>query len=70
MRVYLQRQLNEDWAVWTGPDDSEGVDSPGTDDLVWFHPGDRGGYRLDAYSFARARSDDLGFDLREIPQPR
>jgi hypothetical protein len=66
--VYLKPTLDWDWMVWVGnqPDET----APGTDDVVLFHPGDHGGYYLDAYSYARTLADKLGCGLREVHQDK
>jgi hypothetical protein len=65
MNVYIQRNIDENWEVWIGetPDGYR-------DDVAIFHPGDKGGYCLDAYSYAKTLADELGCELREVPQPR
>jgi hypothetical protein len=66
MKVFIQRTINEDWAVWVGGD----YDETAPEDATIFNPGDKGGYWRDAWAYAKFKSEDLGFDLREVAQPR
>jgi hypothetical protein len=68
LNVYIQRRIDEDWQVWTGDKpDAEDSESEG---VVVFHPGDKDGYYLDAYSYGKMLSERLGVELIEVPQPR
>jgi hypothetical protein len=66
--VYLKPSKDWDWMVWVGdqPDETD----PGEAPVTWFRPGTRGGYYLDAYSYARTLADKLGCGLREAHQDK
>jgi hypothetical protein len=70
MNVYIQRRIDEDWQVWVGETPETLIPLSQSDDYRVFHPGDKGGYYLDAYAYGKMLSEKLGVELVEVPQPR
>jgi hypothetical protein len=65
VKIYLQNGWDDIYRVWISNEPktcSELYD--GT--VYTFNPIGKGGFYLDAYSFAKTKSEELGFELEEL----